>query len=102
MLADVFFQYNVMKAIGENSDTSIPNIPFVERTGAVLDKLFFLLDLVERRVPTDRSEEHTSVLYPLTRTSYDVICLIHKTQLSIPMILHYDVKPLHTNLHLQQ
>src|SRR3546814_7375015 len=53
MLADVFFQYNVMKAIGENSDTAIPNIPFVERTGAVLDETFFLMDRVEGRVPTD-------------------------------------------------
>src|SRR3546814_9868104 len=53
MLADVFFQYNVMKAIGENSDTAIPNIPFVERTGAVLDEPFFLMDRVEGRVPTD-------------------------------------------------
>src|SRR3546814_18237751 len=32
MLADVFFQYNVMKEIGENSDTALPHIHFVERT----------------------------------------------------------------------
>src|SRR3546814_4246515 len=40
-------------SIGENSDTAIPNIPFVERTGAVLDEPFFLMDRVEGRVPTD-------------------------------------------------
>src|SRR3546814_20129054 len=53
MLADVFFQYNVMKAIGDNSDTAIPNIPFVERTGAVLAEPFFLMDRAEGRVPPD-------------------------------------------------
>src|SRR3546814_2157758 len=33
--------------------TAIPNIAFVERTGAVLDEPFFLMDRAEGRVPTD-------------------------------------------------
>src|SRR3546814_11161162 len=53
MLADVFFQYNVMKAIGENSDTAIPKILFVAWTGDVLDYPFFRMYLGDGRVTTD-------------------------------------------------
>jgi aminoglycoside phosphotransferase (APT) family kinase protein len=53
MLADVFFQHDVMQAIAKHSNVAVPHIAFAERTGAVFDQPFFLMDRVNGRVPSD-------------------------------------------------
>lgn len=53
MLADVFFQHDIMQAIRMHGSASVPSIAFAERGGAVLGQPFFLMDRVAGRVPTD-------------------------------------------------
>jgi aminoglycoside phosphotransferase (APT) family kinase protein len=53
MLADVFFQHDVMQAIAAHSDVAIPRIDFAEPRGDVLGQPFFLMDRVTGRVPAD-------------------------------------------------
>src|SRR3546814_6554620 len=44
MLADVFHQYRVMRAVAAHSNVKVPNIDFAEETGAVLGTPFFLME----------------------------------------------------------
>lgn len=53
MLADVFFQHDVMQAIAAHSDVSVPHIAFAERAASALGQPFFLMDRVNGRVPSD-------------------------------------------------
>lgn len=53
MLARVFYQHDVMKAVRTHSDAKVPVIAFSEPTGTVLGQPFFLMDRVEGRVPGD-------------------------------------------------
>lgn len=58
MLADVFHQCRVMRAIAAHSAVKVPNIDFVEADPAVLGTPFFLMDRVEGRVPPDFPSYH--------------------------------------------
>lgn len=53
MLADVFFQHDVMQAIAANSDAAIASIAMTEPSGNVLGQPFFLMERVKGRVPSD-------------------------------------------------
>jgi aminoglycoside phosphotransferase (APT) family kinase protein len=53
MLADVFFQHDVMQLIAAHSEVSVPHIVFAERAGVALGQPFFLMDRVNGRVPSD-------------------------------------------------
>ncbi len=53
MLANVFFQHDVMQAIAAHSDVAIARIAFAEPGGKVLGQPFFLMDEVTGRVPAD-------------------------------------------------
>jgi aminoglycoside phosphotransferase (APT) family kinase protein len=53
MLADVFFQHDVMQAIAAHSEVSVPHIAFAERDGSALGQPFFLMERVSGRVPSD-------------------------------------------------
>lgn len=59
MLADIFFQHDVMKAIAAHSDAAVPGIVLSERTGEVLGEPFFLMDRVRGRVPSDFPSFHS-------------------------------------------
>ncbi len=58
MLADVFHQYRVMRAIAGASDVRVPNIAFAEEDPGVLGAPFFLMDRIEGRVPSDFPSYH--------------------------------------------
>lgn len=58
MLADVFHQYRVMRAIAANSSVKVPNIDFAESDPAVLGAPFFLMDRIDGRVPPDFPSYH--------------------------------------------
>lgn len=58
MLADVFHQYRVMRAIAANSSVKVPNIDFAERDPTVLGAPFFLMDRIDGRVPPDFPSYH--------------------------------------------
>jgi aminoglycoside phosphotransferase (APT) family kinase protein len=53
MLADVFFQHDVMQKIAAQSEVVIPHIAFADRSGAALGQPFFLMDRVNGHVPSD-------------------------------------------------
>lgn len=58
MLADVFHQYRVMRAIAANSAVKVPNVDFAESDPAVLGAPFFLMDRIDGRVPSDFPSYH--------------------------------------------
>lgn len=58
MLADVFHQYRVMRAIAAQSSVKVPNIDFAESDPAVLGAPFFLMDRLDGRVPPDFPSYH--------------------------------------------
>jgi aminoglycoside phosphotransferase (APT) family kinase protein len=58
MLADVFHQYRVMRAIAAHSAVKVPSIDFAERNSAVLGAPFFLMDRINGRVPPDFPSYH--------------------------------------------
>src|SRR3546814_7806473 len=58
MLADVFHQYRVMRAVAAHSNVKVPNIDFAEETGPVLGTPFFLMDCIDGRVPPDFPSYH--------------------------------------------
>ena len=58
MLADVFHQYRVMRAIAAHSRVLVPNIDFAESDPAVLGAPFFLMDRIDGRVPPDFPSYH--------------------------------------------
>lgn len=58
MLADVFHQYRVMRAIAAHSTVKVPTIDFAESDPAVLGAPFFLMDRVDGRVPPDFPSYH--------------------------------------------
>lgn len=58
MLADVFHQYRVMRAIAAHSTVKVPNIDFAEADPAVLGAPFFLMDRIDGRVPPDFPSYH--------------------------------------------
>jgi aminoglycoside phosphotransferase (APT) family kinase protein len=58
MLADVFHQYRVMRAIAANSAVKVPNIDFAESDPATLGAPFFLMDRIDGRVPSDFPSYH--------------------------------------------
>lgn len=58
MLADVFHQYRVMRAIAAHSSVKVPNIDFAERDPSVLGAPFFLMDRIDGRVPPDFPSYH--------------------------------------------
>lgn len=58
MLADVFHQYRVMRAIAEHSSVRVPTIDFKEDDPAVLGAPFFLMDRIDGRVPPDFPSYH--------------------------------------------
>jgi aminoglycoside phosphotransferase (APT) family kinase protein len=53
MLADVFFQHDVMQAIAAHSEVAVAHIALAERDGRAQGQPFFLMDRVEGRVPSD-------------------------------------------------
>jgi aminoglycoside phosphotransferase (APT) family kinase protein len=53
MLANVFFQHDVMQAIAAQSEVAVPHIAFAERDSSALGQPFFLMDRVDGRVPPD-------------------------------------------------
>lgn len=59
MLADVFHQYRVMRAIAQASDVPVPNIDFAETDPEVLGAPFFLMDRIDGRVPPDFPSYHS-------------------------------------------
>ena len=58
MLADVFHQYRVMRAIAASSTVKVPNIEFAESDPTVLGAPFFLMDRIDGRVPPDFPSYH--------------------------------------------
>ncbi|MCV7065325.1 phosphotransferase family protein [Mycolicibacterium farcinogenes] len=46
-------QFELMRQIGELTDVPVPNVRWIEPTGEVLGKPFFLMDRVEGQVPPD-------------------------------------------------
>ena len=58
MLADVFHQYRVMRAISDHSTVKVPMAQFAESDPGVLGAPFFLMDWVEGRVPSDFPSYH--------------------------------------------
>ncbi|MDB5686269.1 MAG: hypothetical protein JWR77_858 [Rhizorhabdus sp.] len=58
MLADVFHQYRVMRAVAGASDVRVPQIDFAEEDPAVLGTPFFLMDRINGRVPSDFPSYH--------------------------------------------
>lgn len=53
MLADVFFQHDVMQLLAAHSDVAVPHIAFSDPAGTVLGQPLFLMDRVNGRVPSD-------------------------------------------------
>ncbi|WP_454882520.1 phosphotransferase family protein [Sphingomonas oryzagri] len=58
MLADVFHQYRVMRAIAAHSSVKVPVVEFKEEDAAVLGAPFFLMDRIDGRVPPDFPSYH--------------------------------------------
>lgn len=58
MLADVFHQYRVMRAITAHSPVKVPRIDFAESDSAVLGAPFFLMDQIDGRIPPDFPSYH--------------------------------------------
>ena len=58
MLADVFHQYRVMRAVAAASSVRVPNIDFAEDDPAILGAPFFLMDRIDGRVPPDFPSYH--------------------------------------------
>jgi aminoglycoside phosphotransferase (APT) family kinase protein len=58
MLADVFHQYRVMRAIAAHSTVRVPAIDFMEDDPAVLGTPFFLMDRIDGRVTPDFPSYH--------------------------------------------
>ena len=58
MLADVFHQYRVMRAVADSSDVQVPRIDFAEADSAMLGTPFFLMDRIDGRVPSDFPSYH--------------------------------------------
>lgn len=58
MLADVFHQYRVMRAIAPDSTVKVPNIDFAESDPTVLGAPFFVMDRIDGRVPPDFPSYH--------------------------------------------
>lgn len=58
MLADVFHQCRVMRAVTAVSDVRVPRIDFAETDPAVLGAPFFLMDRIDGRVPPDFPSYH--------------------------------------------
>ncbi|WP_441960371.1 phosphotransferase family protein [Mycolicibacterium houstonense] len=46
-------QFELMRQVGELTDVPVPNVRWIEPTGEVLGKPFFLMDRVEGQVPPD-------------------------------------------------
>src|SRR3546814_6082878 len=67
-------------AFGEHSEDIKPVIPAGASDTAALDAVFETLCRAGRDAPTARSEEHTSELQSLMRTSYAVFCLKKKNK----------------------
>ncbi|KJS04998.1 MAG: hypothetical protein VR73_13645 [Gammaproteobacteria bacterium BRH_c0] len=63
MLADVFTQYHVMKAIAENSDVAVPPILAAETDPSILGAPFFLMERVDGRPTPDFPVHHESGWY---------------------------------------
>lgn len=58
MLADVFHQVRVMRAIAAHSAVKVPHIEFAESDPAVLGAPFFLMERIDGRVPPDFPSYH--------------------------------------------
>ena len=58
MLADVFHQYRVMKALGEHTGAAVPKVVFAEQDANVLGDPFFIMEQVNGRVPGDFPSYH--------------------------------------------
>lgn len=58
MLADVFHQYRVMRAIAAHSSVKAPRIDFAEADPGLLGAPFFLMDRVNGKVPPDFPSYH--------------------------------------------
>nr|WP_246331728.1 phosphotransferase family protein [Sphingomonas chungangi] len=58
MLADVFHQCRVMRAITAHSSVKVPTVEFKEEDPAVLGAPFFLMDRIDGRVPPDFPSYH--------------------------------------------
>lgn len=58
MLADVFHQYRVMRAIAANSTVKVPKIEFAESDLAILGAPFFIMERLYGRVPPDFPSYH--------------------------------------------
>lgn len=53
MLADVFFQHDVMQAVSRTTTAAVPHIAFADRNGEAIGQPLFLMDRVQGRVPSD-------------------------------------------------
>ena len=71
MLADVFHQYRVMRAIAGASYVRVPNIEFAEEDPGVLGAPFFLMDRIQGRVPPDFPTYHAEGWFAEQLTSDD-------------------------------
>ena len=58
MLADVFHQYRVMRAIAAHSIVKVPRIAFAEHDPGVLGAPFFIMERLYGRVPPDFPSYH--------------------------------------------
>lgn len=58
MLADVFHQYRVMRAISSVSTVAVPRLAFAEVDPAPIGQPFFVMERVEGRVPADIPSYH--------------------------------------------
>lgn len=74
MLADVFHQYRVMRAIAAHSSVKVPRIDFAETDPAVLGAPFFLMDQVDGRVPPDFPSYHAQGWFADLRTAERTQC----------------------------
>lgn len=57
-LADIFYQYQVMKAAAEQKTAAVPPIAFAENDSSVLGDPFFIMERVNGRVPADFPSYH--------------------------------------------
>ncbi|MGV0625562.1 phosphotransferase family protein [Mycolicibacter minnesotensis] len=46
-------QFDVMRLVGELTDVPVPQVRWIDNTGAVLDRPFFLMDRIDGDVPPD-------------------------------------------------
>lgn len=58
MLADVFYQYRVLKVIAEQSPTAVPQVVFAEPDAGVIGDPFFIMERIDGRVPSDFPSYH--------------------------------------------